>query len=122
VDLLWKRFGLLTVIFMIAAFSLFPGFAVAQFPFGGPITWYFPACEVPPATWIILGPPTFSSLMYMGALSYSYGPPSHWGQQLLGMSTAWMPCIILVPCPPSPAPCPVIIGGGMLILFHGSSH
>lgn len=108
---------LAAAIFMVVIFS--PQLTYAQFHFGGPITLYNPICETPPGVWLMVGPPRPMSLFYMGGMFYSHGPPSHPGQWLLGMAAGWVPCIIWVPC--GFAMCPIVIGGGSLIIYSGSS-
>ncbi len=108
-----KVFYILLLIFIVTAYFV-PQQAHAQIPFGGMITFLFPACFE--GFWIILGPPTAGSYMYSyGSYSYAYGPPSHPGQWLLGKAAGFLTCT--VQCGPSPC----VIGGGLLILFHGSS-
>lgn len=103
----------------VIGFVLFPPGASAQVNFGGPITLFEPICQVPPATEITVGPPSAMPLMYIAGMTYANGPPSHPGQELLGKAVGWMPCIILVPC--FFGVCPVVVGGGFIILFTGSS-
>lgn len=120
-----KRLMQVTVLICVLGVLLLPVTATAQIPFGGPITLYNPICQTPPATWLVVGPPTPMNLMYVaGTFSYPFGPPAHPGQYLLGIAGAgFVPCIIWVPCPCPPAVClcPIVIGGGSPILFHGSS-
>lgn len=109
------------VLMCIFGMALLPITVTAQVPFGGPITFFNPICQTPPAIWLVVGPPTPMNLMYVaGSFSYPQGPPAHTGQYLLGNAGAgFVPCIIWVPCGPSL--CPITIGGGLPILFHGSS-
>lgn len=108
----WFKF----CIFLFAVVSLvaMPFSVSAQMPFGGPIVWYFPACHQ--GTWLMTGPPVPMSLMYTyGSISFANGRPSHYGQFLLGMAGGFMVCTITC----AVGTCP--IGGGMIILYHGSS-
>lgn len=110
----FKKISSITMLVVIAFAVFMPGFlAQAQVPFGGAITSVFFCIG---AEWITIGPPTPMSLMYApGSLSYAYGPPSHIGQWLLGLATA--PLVCFEPCPVGACP----VGGGLFILFHGSS-
>lgn len=83
-------------------------------PFGGAITFLFPSCIE--GIWLKLGPPTPGDYMYgAGSYSYLFGPPSHLGQWLLGLSGGFLTCSI--PCHSGIC----VIGGGRLIIYHGSS-
>jgi len=102
---------LLTVIFLASSLP-YPAEAIR--PFGGPITWYFPGCNQ--GSLLYVGPPVGGQFMYTGSSkSFLFGPPTHVGQYLLGMSAGYLVCT--VPCKIGACP----IGGGELILFHGSS-
>jgi hypothetical protein len=108
-----KSFFILVLIVATALFFT-PTPANAQLAFGGMIVFMYYGCYE--GNWIILGTPTPGSYMYTyGTLSYENGPPSHIGQWLLGMSAGFLTCTIQ--CGPSPC----VIGGGPLILYHGSS-
>ncbi len=102
------------IIIAVTAALFIPTKTHAQIPFGGPITFLYPACFE--GSWIILGPPTPGSYMSSYATrSFSHGRASHVGQYLLGNAGGYLTCTVqcgLVPC---------VIGGGLLILYHGSS-
>ncbi len=71
---------------------------------------------------MVLGPPMpgLPVMWLPWSIPFSAGPPTHPGQELLGkVGLAWVPCIILVPTPFGPVP--VVVGGGLPILFSGSS-
>ena len=83
-------------------------------PFGGMVTSPPIPCLIPPGAYkIILGPPSPGIYMYQAGLtkSYSYGPPLHPGQWVLGTAV--------------PATCVTSLGGVpipvKLIISHGSS-
>lgn len=102
--------------FVVAVILFAPLVANAQVPFGSFITFLTPVCQTPPAIWIKA---TGVPLMYTaGSLSFLFGPPRNPGQPLLGMFSGYIPCIIWVPC--GFGVCPVKIGGGPFIIFHGS--
>lgn len=109
-----KKILIVFAVILLFGYIFFPArFTDAQVPFGGAITSVFFCIG---AEWITIGPPTPMSLMYApGSLSYAYGPPSHIGQWLLGLATA--PLVCFEPCPVGACP----VGGGLFILFHGSS-
>ena len=92
-------------------------FVSAQIPFGGQIMTYLPICEIPFGVLLTVGPPLPMTLFYMPGVSFSFLviPPAHVGQLLLGMASGWVPCTVVIDG------VPVVVGGGMLILFHGSS-
>lgn len=107
-------------------FSSYVIYSEAQIPitgdFGGPILLAQPVCVAPAGILINVGLPTPGQFMYLagGSFSYDAGPPRNPGQQLLGKSgPVVVPC--LVPCPSPTGVCPHPQGGGLPILFHGSS-
>ncbi|TSC58559.1 MAG: hypothetical protein Greene041679_92 [Parcubacteria group bacterium Greene0416_79] len=110
---LLKPLALLAVLALILAV---PFYADAQVPFGGYITVVTPICQTPPAVWLktTAGPFMYTS----GTVSFIAGPPRHPGQGLLGLFSGYIPCIIWGCCPPFP----IKIGGGPLIILHGSSY
>ena len=88
--------------------------------FGGKILTITPpgaVCAAPPASLITIAGVKSFPLMYMtpGSLSYSFGPPVAPGQSIVGRAG-----ITPVPCVTPTIP-PVVVGGGLPILFHGSS-
>lgn len=113
----------LSAILLSLIFVFSPVSVNAQYNFGGRVTFMYPACMVPPGTWLIVVGPRPMSLFMIGGVPlipiYRNGPPNHPGQATLGKAVGWMPCIIIVPC--GFIPCPIIIGGGMLVLFAGTS-
>jgi hypothetical protein len=97
------------IFFVLVIFASMPISAFAQVPFGGPITSIIPCDE---GLELYLGPPTPGSFMYSGgSVSFAYGPPTHVGQFLLGVASGFLLCTV------GGTP----IGGGLLILYHGSS-
>lgn len=94
---------------VLCALVLIPSIIYGQIPFGGPII--VPTiCDE--GMHITIGPPTPMPLMWVpGTVSFAFGPPSHTGQFLLGMTGGFMICTDFG----------VPINGGLLILFHGSS-
>jgi len=114
-NFLFQGYGFLAVVAIIlVAFFIPASGALAIGPFGGDIIVLFPCVN---GLKITLGPPTPGFYMYVPGTSFSYlyGPPSHPGQWLLGLSGP--PLVCLVPC--SSGLCPAGIGD--MILFHGSS-
>lgn len=91
--------------------------APAGLPTGGMITFMYYACMVPPAFWIMLGPPSIGSYMYMPGTSQlcTVTPPSHTGQYVVGATGGYLPCNIY--CGVSIC----TIGGGPLFLALGTS-
>ncbi len=88
--------------------------------FGGRILLAQPVCVSPVGSLVNIGLPKGGQFMYLagGSYSYSAGPPRTPGQQMLGKTgPAVVPCMI--PCPAGVCPHPQ--GGGLPILFHGSS-
>ena len=84
-------------------------------PFGGAISTIFTGCVN--GYVVTVGFPSGGTFMYVpGTLSYSFGPPSHPSQWLLG-STAG-PTTCYVPCTFGLCPWGVF----ETILFHGSSY
>lgn len=110
-----------------AALLFFPISSVqAQIPFGGAILSYYPVCVDPPgASVFTLGAPTPGAYMYIpGSMIFSFGPPTHPSQWLLGTGGGFMTCLVPIPppCPPGPCVMPFpLLPGGMLLLMHGSS-
>jgi hypothetical protein len=111
------------IIFIFCIVTIFSPLsqALALGPFGGMILFLFPAC-IPyggnaGGSHIILGPPTAGKYMWSPGISFSYlwGPPSHIGQWLLGMSGPMTACVFMTPVGPQ------MYDWGWLILFHGSS-
>jgi hypothetical protein len=110
----WSKIFVSSVMIVATICFFTPSRANAQLAFGGMILFIYYGCYE--GNWIILGPPTPGSYMYTyGTLSYDYGPPSHIGQWLKGLYSGYLTCTIQ--CGPSPC----VIGGGPIILFHGSS-
>lgn len=109
-DRLYHRFSLWIFLFFLSlAILFFPLSVHAQLPFGGPIIWVT-TCNK--GFWVLLGPPVAGQyFVNYGASTYLNGPPTHPGQFLLGMATGYQPCVIG----------PYTIGGGLMILYHGSS-
>lgn len=94
--------------------------SLSSLPFGGKIILIQPVCVSPTAVLINIAVPKPIQLMYIPGVSfsYSYGPPKLPGQSLLGRAGLTpVPC--LIPCPAGLCPHPQ--GGGLPILFHGSS-
>lgn len=92
--------------------------ADAQTPFGGAIISMRP-CLYPFGGYVVqIGPPTPTTLIYQfgASLSYSFGPPAHPGQWLLGISAPGVSCATSR----SSGKWRNWRSGG-LILFHGSS-
>lgn len=120
-------------IVIIVSISLFIGNflkteaqAIPLIDFGGRIALYQPVCFspltgfTPSAVLINIAIPKPTQIMYMtgASISQSFGPPTHPGQILLGKpAPAIVPC--LIPCPLGLCPHPQ--GGGLPILYHGSS-
>ena len=106
--------GMLSALLMLAGLPLQ---ADAQVMFGSYIVFITPVCETPPGSWI---KSTAGPLMYVtGSVSRLAGPPKNITQGLLGLWGGYLPCIIWVPC--FSGTCPIKIGGGPFIIFHGSS-
>lgn len=103
---------------LICGTMFFPHEAEALGPFGGQIIALIP-CVFPFGGYVIqLGPPSFGSYLYQAGLSFSYmyGPPTHPGQWLLGMSGAGLECATDFS---HGNPTDWMSGG--VILYHGSS-
>ncbi len=88
---------------------------------GGIITYYNPACLLPPSINIITvngatGVGTLTtSFVWGGSFPYSYGPPAHPKQPLLGLASyVYVPCAI--PCHAGVCP---IGPGGFQLLYSG---
>lgn len=113
-----KSFQIFIALFFVFALVTIPFSSVfAQIPFGGPIITYQPICQIPPGILLTIGPPTPMILFYTwgASISFMVSPPAHPGQLLLGMAGGWVPCIVEL------SGVPVVVGGGLMILFHGSS-
>lgn len=99
--------------------AVFPLQSYAQIPFGGQIVSNLPLCPatMPGSFMVTVGPPRGGIFMYLpgATFSYTYGPPLHPGQWLLGMAGPIVPCLIFVPWGVQ------WIGQGSFIMFHGSS-
>jgi len=126
---------ILAAVLFFSSFIIFTeAQAIPGVGFGGPIiTQPSVPCMPAPIPGAVIGIPFMvgipsgGPMVYIpGSISYSYLPPTHINQQLLGKPGP-LPggCFIQVPCPPSPVPCyiphpatgPVVLP----ILFHGSS-
>ena len=104
---------LIIFIFIVAGTFLVPQEAFALGPFGGAILTIYPCIN---GLKITLSTPTPGFYFYpWGALSFLFGPPTHPGQWLLGMSGPPMAC--LTACEDGQCASP----GGSVIIFHGSS-
>ena len=92
--------------------TLFPFFAHA-FPFGGQAGIVLP-CYYNSTIYASLGPPRGGEFIWTTATrTYSFGPPRHAGQWLLGLAGAPYYCIYSLQ--------PLIIYTGVAIIMHGSS-
>ena|SRR3989338_1751966 len=100
-------------IFIVSFFTFNTREAFALGPFGGAILSIYPCNN---GLKITLSPPTPGLYFYpWGAISYLFGPPSHPGQLLLGMSGP--PVVCLTSC--EDGECASL--GGDVIIYHGSS-
>jgi len=110
-----RRVFFILVIFVIGLLIPLQTNAV-DLPFGGQIEQIFYGCVN--GISVTLSAPTPGVFLYTPAsLSYSYGPPSHVDQWLLGMAGPIMVC--MVPC--HVGTCPDAAHSGLTITFHGSS-
>jgi hypothetical protein len=98
------------VIVFIGIMFLVP-FVSGAIPFGGPIITLAGCSDG--VIWVTLGPPTPGNYMYhgQGTFSYSYGPPTHPGQWLLGHFGLPSPCQFGT----------FTVAVGPSIIYHGSS-
>ncbi len=114
---------LIIILFFIFFFTLLPQKPKSVVPgaFGGVVATVIP-CPVSQNIWVTgnFGVGNYSLTYFPYALKYYlYGPPRNPKQNIIGMSAAVAPCIVLVPCPVGV--CPLVIGKGEVILFNGSS-
>ncbi len=93
------------------AIILFPACAFA-FPFGGSAGQVVPCYNN--AIYVNLGPPIGGPFIWTPATqTYSFGPPTHSGQWLLGLAGAPYYCIVSI--------LPVIVWPGTAITMLGTS-
>lgn len=91
---------------------LVPSVALA-FPFGGQTSIVIPCYNQ--AIYASVGPPRGGPFVWTPATrTYSFGPPTHGGQWLLGLAGAPYYCIVSI--------MPVIVWPGTNITMMGSSH
>jgi hypothetical protein len=122
---------ILFLVLVISVYALAP-LAHAQFqfvdplaaftPFGGMVGTVLPVC-INGVVEVYMTPFTLTPPLVLygaGSFSYSYGPPLHAGQFLIGrLMPLVLPCIILIPC--TFGMCPFPKSFGPPIFFHGSS-
>lgn len=95
-----------------AALSMSVPFVSYAFPFGGSIGLIKPCYN--DAIYASLGPPTPGPYIWTPATkTYQFGPPTHAGQWLLGLTGAPYFCLVSIE--------PVIVWPGINITMMGSS-
>ena len=88
-------------------------FITLAFPFGGQANTVLP-CYYNSTIYASLGPPRGGEYIWTTATkTYSFGPPTHSGQWLLGLASAPYYCIYRIS--------PLTIYTGIAITMHGSS-
>lgn len=96
----------------VLLFFLAPG-AASAFPFGGRASIVLP-CHYNSTIYSLVGPPIGGEYIWTtGTRTYSFGPPTHAGQYLLGLAGAPYYCIYNLS--------PLIIYTGIAITMLGTS-
>lgn len=97
---------------LVLGLSLLLPTIVFAFPFGGRTSQVVPCYNQ--AIYASVGPPRGGPFVWTPSTrTYSYGPPTHAGQWLLGLASAPYYCIVSIE--------PVIVWPGTAIIMMGSS-
>ena len=100
------------IVGFLVSIAFVPSFSLAM-PFGGSISTIMP-CQTDGARYAFVGPPIGGPFVWTpSTLTYDFGPPSHSGQWLLGLSGVDFYCVISIE--------PLIIWPGIDITMMGSS-